>query len=90
MLATCPDEKYRDGKKAVENAQKACELDGGKRWESLDSLAAAYAESGDFEKAKEWEAKAIELATAEKDKQRLRGRLELYKQGKPYHEELKK
>ena len=58
-------------------------------------LAAAYAESGDFEKAKQWEAKAIALATTgklvtEKDKQELRSRLELYKQGRPYREEARK
>jgi tetratricopeptide (TPR) repeat protein len=95
LRATCPDKKYRDGKKAVENAKKAYELDGGKKWESLDSLAAAYAESGDFEKAKEWEAKAIEMANTDKsamDKKKAaaRSRLELYKQGKPFREELKK
>ena len=94
LRATCPNEKYRDGKKAVENAKKAYELDGGKKWESLDSLAAAYAESGDFEKAKEWQVKAIEMAKADKsatDKKRTetRSRLELYKQGKPYREEPK-
>ena len=55
--ATCPDDKYRDGKKAVENASKAYQLDDGKHWHCLGTLAAAYAESGDFEKAKEWEAK---------------------------------
>ena len=66
LHATCPDEKYRDGKKAFENASKAYQLDGGKNWSYIDTLAAAYAESGDFEKAKEWQAKAIELATADK------------------------
>ena len=95
LRATCPNEKYRDGKKAVENAKKAYELDGGKNWEVLDSLGTAYAESGDFEKAKEWETKAIEMAKADKsvaakDKADAAARLELYKQNKPYREELKK
>ncbi len=88
--ATCLDEKYRDGKQAVENANKAYQLSGGKRGSYLATLAAAYAESGDFEKAKEWQAKAIELAgndksLTEKDRQEMRDCLELYKQGKPYH-----
>ena len=66
-----------------------------KHWSCVGTLAAAYAESGDFEKAKEWEAKAIEMATTDrsvtdKDKQEMRDRLELYKQGKPYREEPKK
>jgi tetratricopeptide (TPR) repeat protein len=95
LQATCPDEKYRDGKKAIENATKAYHLSTGKWWGYAGTLAAAYAESGDFEKAKEWEAKAVELATTDKsakdkDKRELRSRLELYQQGKPYREEPKK
>jgi tetratricopeptide (TPR) repeat protein len=95
LQATCPDARCRDGKKAVENATKTCQLDGGKWWGYIELLAAAYAESGDFEKAKQWQAKAIELAakdklTSEESMKGLRARLELYKQGKPYHEEAKK
>ncbi len=56
----------------------------------MDTLAAAYAESGDFEQAKRWQAKAIEVAPDGKDKQEMRGRLELYKQGKTYREVPKK
>ena len=90
LQATCPAEKCRDGKKAFENASKAYQLDGGKHWGYIDTLAAAYAETGDFEKAKEWETKAIALATAEKAKTEMRSRLELYKQEKPYRQEPKK
>ncbi len=90
LQATCADEKYRDGKNAVINAKQAYELTEGNNWGCIDTLAAAYAESGEFEKAKEWEAKAIKMATAEKVKEEYRSRLELYKQGKRYREELKK
>ena len=95
LHATCPNEKYRDGKKAFENARKAYQLSGGKEWSYLVTFAAAYAESGHFNKAKFWETKAIEMATTDKsakdkDKAETRSRLELYKQGKPYHEEFKK
>jgi tetratricopeptide (TPR) repeat protein len=95
LHATCPNEKYRDGKKAFENASKAYQLSGAKEWSYLVTLAAAYAENGDFDKAKEWEAKAIELATTDKsamdkDKAEARSRLELYKKGRPYHKEFKK
>ena len=84
--ATCPDAKYRDGKKAVENANKANVLSGGKNSGCLCTLAAAYAESGDFAKASETQAQAIESAH-EALKGLYRDYLELYKQGKPYHEQ---
>jgi len=47
---------------AVENASKACKLGVVKNWHFIATLAAAYAENREFEKAKEWEAKAIEMA----------------------------
>ena len=84
LLATCADEKYRDGHKAVESALKACQLTEGRNWGYTDTLAAAYAESGDFEKAKQFQAKAIELAPSKKSKQDCGSRLELYEQGKPF------
>ena len=95
LLATCPDERYRDGREALENACKACKLDGGENWHYIDTLAAAFAESGNFQKAKELQAKAIELAAtdktaADKDQQEMRDRLELYTQAKPYREDGKK
>ena len=95
LCATCPNKKYRDGKRAVENATKAYQLDSGKSWSSIATLAAACAENGDFDKAKEWQAKAITLVATDKaakdsDKQEMHNRLELYKQGKSYHEEPKK
>jgi tetratricopeptide (TPR) repeat protein len=95
LYATCPDEKHRDGKKAVANANKAYDLDGGKNWHCVGTLAAAYAESGDFERAREWGAKAVEMAAndksaSDKDKAEPRFCLELYKQGKPYRDEPKK
>ena len=93
LRATCPDARYRDTKKAFENASKGYQLDGGKSRDSceyIDTLAAAHAENGDFEKAKEWEEKAIELAKTEKDKAQLRSHLEVFKQKKPWREEPQK
>ena len=68
LEATCPDEKYRDGRKAFENANKAYQLSGGEDWGRTDTLAAVYAECGDFDKARAWEAKAIAMAPDEKSK----------------------
>ncbi len=94
LYATCPDKKHRDGKKAVENANKAYQLTEGKNFGCIDTLAAAYAESGDFKKAREWETKVIELAATDKsvtvkNKADAASRLELYRQNKPYREKPK-
>jgi hypothetical protein len=52
----------------------------------LDTLAAAYAESGDFESARKWQTKAIELLTDEPEQDEIRKRIELYQQRKPYRD----
>ena len=62
MLATNPDESIRDGKRAVALAKLAVAMTGGKRPEPLDILAAAYAETGEFEEAAKTGAKAVALA----------------------------
>ena len=65
-MAACPEAKYRDGRKAVESATRACELTEWKRSEFLDTLAAAYAESGDFDAAVTWQMRAIGFLTDER------------------------
>src|SRR5262249_27778449 len=62
-LATCSDDRQRDGKRALELATKACELSDWKDVQFLDTLAAAAAETGDFERAVRYEKQAIELGT---------------------------
>jgi tetratricopeptide (TPR) repeat protein len=88
LQATCPDARFRDGHQAFDNASRACQLNGGKDAEIVDTLAAACAEKGDFEAARKWQAKAIGLSTNEKKKQERRSRLKLYERGRPYHHEL--
>jgi tetratricopeptide (TPR) repeat protein len=51
LLATYPDSKSRDGTEAVRLAEHACDLTGRKIPALLDTLAAAYAEAGDFPRA---------------------------------------
>jgi tetratricopeptide (TPR) repeat protein len=51
LLATYPDSKSRDGSEAVRLAEHACDLTNRQIPALLDTLAAAYAESGDFPRA---------------------------------------
>ncbi|MFO0965184.1 MAG: tetratricopeptide repeat protein [Gemmataceae bacterium] len=60
FLATCPDPKYRNGGKAVELAQAASKLaHPPMSADLLEALAAAYAETGAFEKAIHFQEKAL-------------------------------
>ncbi len=90
LQATSADETCRDAEAALANAKKAYELTGGTVWQVADTLAAAYAECGDFENACKWERRAITLAAkvaAGEDIEEARNCLELYRRGEPYHEE---
>jgi serine/threonine-protein kinase len=88
LLATCPDDKTRDGKRAVEYATMACELTGWKDPACLDTLAAACAEAGQFEEAVRHQTRALEDPALKDDFRRVaRQRLELYRQMKPFHDQ---
>jgi tetratricopeptide (TPR) repeat protein len=65
VLATSPTDSLRDGKRALELATKAADLTSYQVPHILSTLAAAYAETGDFENAKKWSAKSNELAEEE-------------------------
>jgi tetratricopeptide (TPR) repeat protein len=84
LLASCPDAKIRDGKKALEAAQKAFALAKGPN--ELATLAAAHAELGEFDKAVEWQTKAIDAAPKAL-KEQYQQRLKLYQDKKPYRHE---
>ena len=84
VLATCPEEAIRNGKQAVEYARKACEQSQWKIPAIIDTLAAALAETGDFEGAVKFQSWYVTLDPKEKGG---RERLELYKAKKPYREE---
>jgi tetratricopeptide (TPR) repeat protein len=86
LLATCPKEKFRNGQKAVEHANKACELTGFQKWEFVDTLAASYAEAGDFPNALQSAERCLKLAP-EGERARLEQRLRLFEKKKPYRAE---
>ena len=64
---------------------KACELTEWKNAAFIDTLAAACAESGDFDAAVKWQTKAIELSSNENEKEDLGTRLKLYQDKQPFH-----
>jgi tetratricopeptide (TPR) repeat protein len=61
LLATAPDPSIRDGKKAVELAEKASQSSGGADLMALHTLAAAYAEAGRYADAAATAKRALEL-----------------------------
>lgn len=90
LLSTSPEDTVRDGKKALELALKACELTEYKKAYILSTLAAAYAELGQFDKAVEWSRKSVDLAEKE-DEDRLddlKRELEAFQRNEPWREVL--
>jgi tetratricopeptide (TPR) repeat protein len=87
LRATCPEATLRDGKKAVELATKACELSLWKKASFIDTLAAAYAEVGDFDEAIKHQTRVLSIGgLPDNARSGVQKRLELYKQHKPYRE----
>ncbi len=80
LLSTAPEASRRDGKRAIELARRAQATVGQPLPDLLDTLAAAYAETGDFDEAAKTQEKAIELAPAREE---FRNHLELYRANQP-------
>ena len=88
MMSTCPDQKFRNGKEALTHANQACELTSWQQGDFIDTLAAAYAELGDFSQAIMWQQRAITLMKSDSAEQQQDSakRLELYKAKQPYRD----
>jgi hypothetical protein len=87
MRATCPDDRYRDGAESVRMASHALELVAWDQPQWLEVLAAAYAETGDFAAAVQWQQKALAAQTGESDMPAAR-RLRLYQSQNPFRHVL--
>lgn len=84
LLATCPLAQFRSGSKAVAAAQRLAQIEGDQDPKTLDTLAVAYAEAGDFQRAVTYEQRAMVLASDAADKQAYNSRLELFRNRKAY------
>ncbi|MBS0209346.1 MAG: hypothetical protein JSS27_10355 [Planctomycetes bacterium] len=62
ILATCPDAKHRDGAKAIDLALHACDINNWKDRYKICTVAAAYAEIGDFEQAIKWQSHVLDAS----------------------------
>ena len=86
VFATCPEDSIRDGRHAVDLAEKALRISGGKIPMIYKVLAAAYAESGRFADAIETAQRGAELATSQSNPAlaaELESNIALYQSGRP-------
>lgn len=65
ILATHADDKIRNGTEALRLAQEACRLTNYQHVQTVNTLAAAYAESGDFDSAVKTAQQALDLAKSQ-------------------------
>jgi sulfur relay (sulfurtransferase) complex TusBCD TusD component (DsrE family) len=87
-LATYPDPTIRNGTRAVLLAEEACQQTHYRIPIFLDTLAAAYAEAGQFPSAIKAVQQAIEIAEAQHHDafvRQLQERMQLYQSGISYH-----
>lgn len=62
IRAASPDERVRNGKQALADAMRVCQATDWRIPKEVRTLAAAHAELGQFEEARKWQQKAIQLA----------------------------
>lgn len=82
--ATCPNASFRNGRQAVKDAKAACSIMAWKDENMIDTLAAAYAETGDFDSAARYAAQALAIKGIEPaDSKRIQRHLALFQQHQP-------
>ena len=87
VLATSTDDKVRNADRSIELGTKACELTKYERPHILSTLAAGYAEKGDWENAIKWSTKAVEVGAKDAEvSEQLKKELESYQEKKPWRE----
>jgi tetratricopeptide (TPR) repeat protein len=86
LMATCPDEQFRNAELGLQAAHRAVELGSVDNFELLDTLAAAQANANRFDDAVASVSKAIKLAPSDASTP-LTQRLELYKSQRPFRQQ---
>ena len=89
ILATCPDSALRNGNKAIGLARQADELSGGREPSVIGTLAAAYAEAGQFPAAISAAQQALQLVGTRNDNnlmKDLQRQLDSYRRGVPFRD----
>jgi Tfp pilus assembly protein PilF len=84
FYATCPNGSFRNGQQALKDAKVACSIMVWKDENMIDTLAAAYAETGDFNSAVQFAAQALTIKDIPReDSKRIQRHLESFQQRKP-------
>ena len=84
LEATCPDPAFRNGQQAISDATKACKTLLWQDEQSIATLAAAYAETGDFDSAVRYAEQALATkGTSPAAAKAIQQELALYKQHRP-------
>ena len=90
VWATCPNSAWRNGAKALELAQRANQLSGGRDPAILGTLAAAYAETGHFPEAVASAQAAMQLSGSQTNAYSLVNELQMqirfYRAGIPFRD----
>ncbi len=88
LLATSPKAEFRNGKEAIELAKSACEESDFQDPEALDVLAAAYAETGQYEKAVTTARDALDkvAATDKHEARQIEYHLKFFESRRPYRQ----
>jgi len=89
LLATSPDAAVRNGADAVAYAQRAVELSKGNEPAILGTLAAAYAEAGQFSEAVQTARRAAALALQQNKRpmaESINATIRLYEANTPFRE----
>jgi len=82
--ATCRDSSFRNGRQAVKDAKAACSIMEWKDETTIDTLAAAYAETGDFDSAVRYAQQALAVKDiSPTDYKIIQRHLALFQQRKP-------